>query len=264
MKHIAIVTGGSSGLGKEFVKLLDRGAGGPLQEIWLIARDTSKLDEVAATLKTPVKCLALDLTDSSSFATLDAALAAQKDLNVQWLVNCAGFGKFGPFTSIGAVANGNMVKLNCLAVVELCYSCLLYMHAGSRIINIASLAALVPQPGLAVYSATKRFVMDFSYALDGELGSAGIHVSALCPKFMDTHFLDKPGNAQTLKRLEWVGFEDPAACAAKALRQSVAGKVCIITSPSVKVFHFFSKLLPTPAVMKAQSLVSDLAERLGK
>lgn len=255
MRNIAIVTGASSGLGLRFAKLLDQGAGGPLDEIWLVARNAEKLDEVASGLSTPAKVLALDLCDPASFKAVDEALAAEHDLNVQWLLNCAGFGKFGPFTSIGATANGNMVRLNCLAVVELCYSCLLYMHAGSRIVNIASVAALVPQPGLSVYGATKRFVLDFSRALDCELGDAGIHVSAVCPKFMDTAFLDRPGSEKALASMEWIGFEDPDAVCAKALRESLKGKACIITAPDMRVANGLCKVLPTGLVMALQGAV---------
>ncbi|MEY8436854.1 SDR family NAD(P)-dependent oxidoreductase [Atopobiaceae bacterium 24-176] len=255
MRNIAIVTGASSGLGLNFTKLLDKGAGGPLDEIWLIARDQEALQKVAQGLSTPAKVLALDLCDKASFAAIDDALAAEQDLNVQWLFNCAGFGKFGPFTSIGATANGNMVRLNCLAVVELSYSCLLYMHAGSRIVNIASAAALVPQPGLSVYGATKRFVLDFSRALDRELGDAGIHVSAVCPKFMDTAFLDRPGDKDALATMEWIGFEDPATVCSKAIKDALRGKACIITSPDMRVANGLCKVLPCDLVMTLQGAV---------
>lgn len=258
MRNIAIVTGASSGLGEDFVQLLDQGSGGPLDQIWLVARSQETLQKVAASLKTPAQIVPLDLTDSASFETLDQRLKAEPDVNVQWLINCAGFGKFGSFESIGAQNNGDMVRLNCLAVVELCYCVLPYLHGGSRIINIASAAALVPQPGLSVYGATKRFVLDFSRALDFELGDEGIHVSAVCPKFMHTRFLDAPGNQSEVRHFTWIGFEDPKACAATSLREAIRGKSCIITSPDVKVFNAACKLLPVRWTMALERAIGDL------
>ena len=109
------------------------------------------------------------------------------------LVNNAGFGTFGDFADMPARDNADMVRLLMLAPVELTYRALPYMAAGSRILNVASVAAFMPQPGLATYSASKRFVLDLSRALDAELGPVDIHVTALCPKFMRTGFLDHPG-----------------------------------------------------------------------
>lgn len=268
MKHIAIITGANSGLGRVFVRQLDEGKGGPLDELWLIARNKEALEKVAQGTSTPCKVLALDLCDPASFQRIEDELTHEQQtlangdaLNVQWLVNCSGFGKFGPVTAIGAKANGNMIRLNCLAVVELCYRTLLHMHAGSRIINIASAAALVPQPGLSTYGATKRFVLDFSRALDFELRGSGIHVSAVCPKFMKTSFLDSPGDREALGSMLWVGFEDPDACCAQAIRGAIRGKACIITSPDVRVFNAVCKVLPVSAAMGLQGALGRLSTR---
>lgn len=253
MRDIAIVTGASSGLGREFVRQLDMGSGGPIDEFWVIARNEDALNEVKAQTQTPVKVLALDLSSSEAFAVLSHELSkGGDDLNVQWLVNCAGFGKFGSFQEV-ASANAAMVKLDCLAVVEACYEAILYMHAGSRIVNIASAAALLPMPGLTTYSACKRFVLDFSRALDAEVGDAGIHVSAVCPKFMHTRFLDQPGDHGALDTFLWIGFEDPKACVANALRAAIRGKRVAITSPDVRAFNLVAKLLPTDLAMDLQA-----------
>ncbi len=257
MRDIAIVSGASSGLGREFVRQLDLGAGGPLDEIWAIARNEEALNEVKAQCHTPVKVLALDLTSDDAFKTLASELAAAADgLNVQWLVNCAGFGKFGTFEEVGE-ANASMVKLNCLAVVEACYQALLYMHAGSRIVNIASAAALLPQPGLSTYGATKRFVLDFSRALDVELGPVGIHVTAVCPKFMHTKFLDKPGDHGALDRVLWIGFEDPRTCVRESLRCALRGKRVAITSPDVRVMNAVCKVVPTDLAMALEAKLGE-------
>ncbi len=255
MRDIAIVTGASSGLGREFVRQLDLGSGGPLDEIWAIARNEEALNEVKEACHTPVKVLALDLTSDDAFATLASELAGQADgLNVQWLVNCAGFGKFGTFQEIGA-SNAAMVKLNCLAVIEACSQALLYMHAGSRIVNIASAAALLPLPGLATYGATKRFVLDFTRALDAELGDVGIHATAVCPKFMHTKFLDSPGDHGALDQVLWIGFEDPRTCVSESLRAALRGKRVAITSPDVRIMNAVCKLVPTDLAMDLEGKI---------
>lgn len=252
MRDIAIVTGASSGLGREFVRQLDLGAGGPLDELWIIARNEQALAEVKAACHTPVKVLALDLTDPAAFASLANELRAQGEgLNVQWLVNCAGFGKFGSFQEVGE-ENAAMVKLNCLAVVEACYQALLYMHAGSRIVNISSAAAILPQPGLTTYAATKRFVLDFTRGLNAELSPVGIHATAVCPKFMHTKFLDSPGDHGALDRVLWIGFEDPKRCVSESIRSALRGKSTAITSPDVRVMNAVAKVCPTDLAMKAQ------------
>lgn len=257
MKNIAIVTGASSGVGREFIRQLEAGGGGPLDEIWAIARRQERLDALKSACKTPVRTFALDLTDATSFEVIENALAEEDDINVQWLMNCAGFGKFGDFGQIGENGNAGMVRLNILALVEMCHHALLYMHAGSRIINMASVAALVPQPGLAVYSASKSFVLQFSRALDEELGPVGIHVTAVCPKYMDTEFLDKPGNKEALAHTTFIGFEDPRHVVRTALSTSVRGWQVCVPSWDMKVVHVFAKVLPTRFTMAAERFLGD-------
>ena len=206
MNNIAVVTGASSGVGREFVRQLDRGAGGPLDQIWIVARNADALAVIAEQTATPVRAFALDLTEQSSYECLRDALEDEAP-TVQWLVNSAGFGKFGDFGQIAERDEGNMVRLNCLAVVETTYHCLPHMVAGSRVVNMASIAGLIPQPGLSTYSATKRFVVDLSRTLDYELGPVGIHVTAVCPKFMDTGFLANPGDAHEVRRMTTIGYE---------------------------------------------------------
>ena len=261
MQSIAIVTGATSGVGREFVRQLDQGHGGPLNQIWLVARDATALAQVAAETATPTRVLALDLTLDSSYESLRDELDREEGLVVQWLVNCAGFGRFGGLGEIGEKANANMVRLNCLAVVECCYHALPHMVAGSRIINLSSVAALAPQPYLSVYSATKRFVLDFSRTLDHELGGSGIHVTAVCPKFMRTGFLDDPGNAEQVRRMTTIGFEPVDAVVAKALAAAIRGRATCVPSWDVKAIHVATKLLPSAWVMAGEDLLLGPASR---
>ena len=255
MQHIAIVTGASSGVGREFVRQLASGSGGPLDEIWVIARREDELVSLANELTDVcVRPVPLDLTDNSSFEQLRDLLASE-DHSVQWLVNCAGFGKFGSFAEVGAASSADMVRLNCLAVVEMCSLALPHMQPGSRIVNLASIAGIVPQPYLAVYSATKAFVYELSRMLDEELRDAGIHVTAVCPKFMRTGFLNAPGNAEVARSMCRIGFQDVQTVVRRALTVSVLGGPVCIPSIDMQAAALAAKLLPRRILFAIEGLL---------
>ena len=258
MKNIAIITGASSGLGLLFNRAFDQGMGGPLDEIWIIARRDDRLTQIAQQNKTKTRTFSLDLCDDTSFDIIEKTLADDPEImNVQWLVNNAGFGKFGSFSQISEQDNTDMVRLNALAVVQMCYHSIMYMHAGSRIINIGSAAAFLPQPNLAVYGATKRFVVDFSRTLNFELKDVGIHVTAVCPKFMETEFLNNPGDQEAAGKITKIGFEDPSNVVACAIRDSLHGKDLSIPSLDMKVAYGLCKVLPVKLSMDIQQYLMD-------
>lgn len=244
MTRIAIVTGASSGLGREFVRRIDQGEAGAVDEIWAIARRAERLEALVRTCGTPVRAMPLDLTDESSFETVSAALEQTPGAEISLLVNNAGFGTFGDFARQPADNAPRMVALLLRAPVELTYRALPYMAAGSRIINVASVAAFIPQPRLSVYSAAKRFVLDFSRSLDVELGEVGIHVTALCPKFMKTEFLDAPGDEGAAGKMTLIGFERADDVARAALAAARAGRSLCIPSLDMKALYAISRVAP--------------------
>ena len=255
MARIALVTGASSGLGREFVRRIDAGDAGPMDEIWVVARRAERLEALVRTCKTPVRPFCLDLTDAVSFDIIEAALA-EEDADVALLVNNAGCGTFGPFALQENADNARMLSLLMRAPVELIYRALPFMHAGSRIINVSSVAAFMPQPGLSVYAAAKRFVLDLSRSLDMELGEVGIHATAVCPKFMHTEFLDAPGDADTMRAMaSLTGFERPEAVATKALAAARAGRQLCIPSGDMKAFYLASKVLPYRVAIGVEQLL---------
>jgi short-subunit dehydrogenase len=264
MKSIAIVTGASSGVGREFVRQFDAGTGGPLDELWLIARRADALEEVAATCVTATRTFALDLTSPAAFHTLGDALfdACEDDTAyVQWLVNSAGFGTAGSFADVRPDANADMVRLNCLAVVQMCSTVLPYLTRGSRIVNLASMAAVAPLPGFATYAATKAFVLNLSRALDAELAEVGIHVTAVCPKWMKTGFFDRLGDKSRYAHLTGIGFEDPIRAVRQSIRAAILGRPVCVTSPDMKLAYAIAHILPTSCALAAICAATKRASR---
>ena len=199
---IAIVTGASSGLGVEIAKeLAKRG-----HSLALVARRKERLDELAASLRETygirVEPIACDVSDASS---RDAMLAriAELDLEVDVLVNNAGYGSSGLFQDLPAAAETEMVSVNIEAVVALCAATVPAMAERKRgaVLNVASIIAFQPMPGSATYGATKAFVLSFSEALHTELAPSGVHVTALCPGVMPTEFLEGAGLGEGASRL---------------------------------------------------------------
>ena len=189
---IAIVTGASSGLGREFVRRLC--AAEKLDEIWAVARRGNRLRQMAERFPGRICPLPLDLTDPQSLRTLENRLK-EKNPEVRFLVNAAGFGKMGKYADIPLCDCRAMIELNCQALVAVTQTVLPYMGRGSQILQISSSSAFQPLPGLNVYAATKAFVLSYSRALRWELFGRGIHVTAVCPYWIkDTEFIPKAGS----------------------------------------------------------------------
>lgn len=166
MKTIAIVTGASSGIGKEFVKLFLKER--EIDEIWAIARDQKKLQNLRKKAGHKVITYSLDLSCASSIAEFENVLK-EKTPNIKYLVNSAGYAKFCTYKDLSIQETVNMIDLNCSAVVSMSLASIPYMGKGSHIINLASQAAFQPLPYQNVYSSTKAFVRNYSRALNVEL-----------------------------------------------------------------------------------------------
>lgn len=260
MSRIAIVTGASSGLGREFVRQIDLGAAGPIDEIWGVGRRAEKLEALVRIAKTPVRPFCLDLGDGESFDLLEGALAETAGARVSLLVNGAGSGAFGPFAKQSKSSASDMIAVLMRAPVELTYRVLPYMGSGSRIVNISSVAAFAPQPDLAVYSAAKRFVLDFSRALGTELEGTGITVTTVCPKPMRTGFFDAPGDIEAAARItRALGFEKVERVARTALHDAGAGRALSISTPEMRLYYAASRVLPYRTLVALQRRLGIIA-----
>ena len=184
---IAIVTGASSGMGREFVLQLSQYV--QVDQIWVIARRQEALESLKDEVTTPVRTISLDLTDSESFDTV-AKLLKEENPDIRLLVNAAGFGKFGSFEQIDPIDDCHMIDLNCKALVMMTRLCIPYMQPGSHILQLDSLSAFQPVPYITTYGATKAFVLSYSRAMNRELKSKGIRMMAMNPGWVKTEFFN--------------------------------------------------------------------------
>lgn len=181
----ALVTGASSGIGREIARQL--AADGTA--LVIVARDETRLTELAASIGTECEVLVADLSDRDDLARVEARLA-DVTAPVDLLVNNAGFGFQGAFHELDADRESAVVDVNVVAVHRLALAAATTMVAAGRggILNVSSMAGFTATPGGATYSASKAFVTSLSEALHGELSPLGVHVSALCPGFTRTEF----------------------------------------------------------------------------
>ena len=184
---IAIVTGASSGMGKEFVLQLGRFV--QVDEIWAVARRKDALEALQALTEIPVRPVPMDLCQPESFAAMTALLEAEKP-QVALLVNAAGFGKFGIYHKIPMEQELQMIELNCKALVAMTRVVLPFMGPGSHILQLDSLSAFQPVPYITTYGATKAFVLSYTRAMIRELRGTGIRMMAMNPGWVKTEFFD--------------------------------------------------------------------------
>lgn len=182
---IAIVTGASSGMGREFVRQLS--AYVQVDEIWAIARRREALAALKAETPVPVRPVVLDLLKSESFDELRSLLEGEQP-EIALLVNAAGFGKFGAYHNTTIEDDCRMIDLNCKALLVMTRLCIPYMSPGSHILELDSLSAFQPVPYITTYGATKAFVLSYSRAMNRELKCKGIRVMAMNPGWVKTEF----------------------------------------------------------------------------
>lgn len=187
MKRIAIITGASSGMGREFVLQLP--AWEQFDELWVIARRAERLEALKNEVSLPVRPISLDLTDPDALRHYADLLETAKP-NVGLLANISGFGKFGRYDQIPLEDSLRMIDLNCKALVAMTELTLPYMKRGAKIVNLDSLSAFQPVPYINVYGSTKAFVLSYSRALNRELKPRGIRVMSVNPGWVRTEFFD--------------------------------------------------------------------------
>lgn len=247
--NIVIITGASSGIGREFALQMD-GHFGKIDEFWLVARSEERLEELGRSLKHRTRIFAMDLTEKTSLDSLEDAVFDHNAV-VRMLINCAGYGIMGSFCEQDVELELGQIRLNCEALTDLTHRMLPYMRWGSRIIQMASSAAFLPQPDFAVYAATKSYVLSFSRALGEELKNAGIYVTSVCPGPVDTPFFDiaeATGSTLAVKKYTMV---DVHRVVAQALKDSYRKRPMSVCSLPIKAFWGLSRMVPHGLILRA-------------
>ncbi len=246
----ALITGASSGIGLELAKLMAQ----DYERLVLVARDEKKLQEVAKALEGDygihVVVLAQDLAKPGSAQEV-FEYCQQHHLAVETLVNNAGFGLYGEFSTTNLQTEQEMIQVNVIALTELTKYFLSHFlkQNNGKILNVASTAAFQAGPLMAVYYATKAYVLSFSEALAEEVRKTGVSVTALCPGPTATRFAQRGklsssslfhGNTNSAEEVAKVGY--------RALK---AGKTFVIPGLKNRFFVFAERFLPRKTVVRA-------------
>jgi uncharacterized protein len=245
MKKTALITGASSGLGYEFVKLFANDG----YNLVLVARNEKKLNEIKQAFKNiDVTVIKKDLSSPNAAKEVYEWLKT-KEISIDVLVNNAGFGLLGSFDELTVEKQTEMINLNISTLTQLTHYFLPEMkrNGSGKILNVASLAAFLPVPMMAVYAATKAYVLSFSEALNEELSGTNVTVTALCPGATKTNFGTVANAAETKVFKDAMDAEVVAKQAYKAL---LSGKSTVITGGLNKASALGVKFIPRKTIPK--------------
>jgi len=248
-RETALITGASGGIGLELARLFARDG----YDLVLVARDQARLTALAGSLerdhRVSVRVVPKDLSKAQALEEIYAVLA-KDGVHVAVLVNNAGFGLRGAFAETSLAAELEMMQLNMLALTHLTKLFLKSMleRRGGKILNLASTAGLQPGPLMAVYYATKAYVLSFSEALANELAGSGVTVTALAPGATETGFA---ATAQSQgSRLFRRGAMDAATVARIGYRGLMEGRTLVIPGLRNRILAFGVRLTPRRVVTR--------------
>lgn len=255
MKRIAIITGASSGFGREFALQLDVKFK-CIDEYWLISRNAENLQEVADELLHKTKVIPLDLIDEASIDKIIEKVNKERAF-VKILVNSAGFGKYGKVRYMDEQIISDMIKLNCTALTLLTKRLIPYMDENSRIINLSSSAAFLPQPEFSVYSATKSYVLSFTRSLNVELKKLDIYATAVCPGPSDTNFFNIADTDNSAPWYKKVLMAPPKKIVELAIRDSINKEEVSVYGTVMRAFRLSVKYVPHSVILKCLGKKND-------
>ncbi|MDQ8004045.1 MAG: SDR family oxidoreductase [Pedobacter sp.] len=239
----ALVTGGSKGIGKAIaLALASRG-----NHLLLMARNEAELIQTAAEIRekynVKIDIFAIDLTLADSAAQVFNWVEG-KNYQVSILVNNAGFGAWGAFADLTLAAQMQMVDVNVSTLVKLChlFTPMLKVQKAAYILNISSTAAYQALPTLAIYAASKSFVLSFSRAINYELRNTSVGVTCICPGPVETNFASRAGMNALDKMAQKFNMQ-PAEVAEMAVKAMFKRKTEVIPGFSNKIGAFAARLL---------------------
>lgn len=246
---LAIITGASSGIGAEFARALVREG---VDEFWFVARRKERMEELGRELGVKYKVIAADLSDRAGIAYLRGALECEKP-EVDYLINCAGFGNFGAFDQLPEDEIERMIDVNVKSTVLITHMTVPYMKRGSRIVTMGSGSCFTPLPYFNIYSSGKVFVLHYTKSLNYELKKYGIRATCFCPGWVETEFLGKATSHENVTRPRASAMKPMLNCekvvrgCMKAVRR---GKTMYVTGWYTKLQHLLFKLVPDPILTK--------------
>ena len=223
-----------------------------IERVWLIARRTDRLQELAEQLEEKgisTLTLPLDLCDTMSFTAYQEHLVEEQP-EIALLVNNAGCGYLGNIGEIDTVSQTRMIDLNLRALTAITNLSVPYMEAGSRILNVSSIASFCPTPRMTVYGASKAYVSSFTVGLSEELKRRDITVTAVCPGPMKTEFLDVGSITGRSPAFEYLPYCDQVRVAAGALRAAKAGRTMYTPRLFYKFYRLLAKVTPVKLMVK--------------
>ena len=239
---IAIITGASSGMGAEFVKQLKLQYG--VNDFWLVARRSEKMEQIAKELEVNAKIICADLTASEGIEKIRELLATERP-SVKYLINSAGFGNFGAFDQVPESDAAKMIDLNVKALVLITHMVIPYMERGGRIVELGSGSCFTPLPYFNVYASSKSFVLHYTKGLNPEIRKYGIRATCFCPGWVETEFIDKATERAEVtapkKMSPMLSCEKVVSGCVKSLKR---GPVMYVTNWYTKMQHVLFKLVP--------------------
>ena len=237
---IAIVTGATGDIGEEFVKSLLA----ETDQVWAVGRSENKLSSLKEKYGDKIVPVRVDLSDRDDIFSFCEKIESEKP-EIRYLVNNAGVAKMKPVSEFTLEEISDMLDINDKAATLICRACIPYMVKGSYILNVASASAFQPNPYIALYSASKAYLLSFTRSLNVE--NENITCTAVCPGWVDTKMLPKQRDG---KDIRYPGMTPASKVVEVALKDCHKGKDVSVCSFYFRYMRFLSKVTPHSIAMK--------------
>ena len=237
---IAIVTGATGDIGEEFVKSLLA----ETDQVWAVGRSENKLTSLMEKYGDKIVPVRVDLSDRDDIFSFCEKIESEKP-EIRYLVNNAGVAKMKPVSDFTLEEISDMLDINDKAATLICRACIPYMVKGSYILNVASASAFQPNPYIALYSASKAYLLSFTRSLNVE--NENITCTAVCPGWVDTKMLPKQRDG---KDIRYPGMTPASKVVDVALKDCHKGKDVSVCSFYFRYMRFLSKVTPHSIAMK--------------
>jgi short-subunit dehydrogenase len=237
---IAIVTGATGDIGEEFVKSLLS----ETDQVWAVGRSENKLTSLKEKYGDKIVPVRVDLSDRNDIFSFCEKIESEKP-EIRYLVNNAGVARMKPVSDFTLEEISDMLDINDKAATLICRACIPYMVKGSYILNVASASAFQPNPYIALYSASKAYLLSFTRSLNVE--NESITCTAVCPGWVDTQMLPKQRDG---KDIRYPGMTPASKVVEVALKDCHKGKDVSVCSFYFRYMRFLSKVTPHSIAMK--------------